>query len=77
MNPFVLELEVERVERALERALGVVGRRGYEILSVLAEPLSESRYRVRLELASDRSPEVLARQLMRLHEVRGVRGPGA
>lgn len=77
MSSFSLELEVERVERALERTLGVIGRRGYEILSVSAVTTSDSRYRVQLELSSDRSPEVLARQLMKLHEVHEVRTPTA
>jgi acetolactate synthase regulatory subunit len=73
MSAFTLELEIERVERALERMLGVVGRRGYEILSVSAVTTSDDRYLVQLELSSERSPDVLARQLMKLHEVHQVR----
>ena len=69
---FSIELTLSRRERALERVVGLVGRRGYEIVGASAE-LVNGLMAVRLELESDRSPDLLARFLARLHEVVNVR----
>ncbi len=71
---FSLQMTLQRKERAFERVVGVVGRRGYEIVGVSAELIDGGRsMAVRLALESDRAPELLAAQLQKLQEVEDVR----
>jgi acetolactate synthase regulatory subunit len=76
---FTLDLVVKRAERALERVLGLAGRRGYEVLAVSATMNEDGRsFSVRLTLVpteGERRAETLARQLERLVEVESVRQP--
>ena len=70
---FQLQLRVKKAERSIERVLGLVGRRGYEIEKVLAQPSEGSRgIDVTLTIQSDRSGEVLVRQIAKLYEVEQV-----
>lgn len=74
----VLDIVVARSEGALLRVIGLVVRRGYEIVALRAEPdPNGSDHRVTLELrpVDDRrirDPLVLRRQLEKLYDVRGV-----
>ena len=71
---FSVEMRLARKERAFERVVGVIGRRGYEIVGVEAELVDDGRaMMVRLTLASDRAPSLLATQLLKLQEVEDVR----
>ncbi len=70
---FQLHLRVKKAERSIERVLGLVGRRGYEIEKILAQPSEgSSGIDVTLTIQSDRSGEVLVRQIAKLYEVEQV-----
>ncbi|MGB0513286.1 MAG: ACT domain-containing protein [Wenzhouxiangellaceae bacterium] len=67
------ELRLSASEGALIRALGLIQRRGFTVGAVDMRSRGE-QLRVRLELAPcERCPEVLARQILRLHDVEVVR----
>jgi acetolactate synthase regulatory subunit len=69
-----LDIELKRTERAFERVLGLVGRRGYDLVSVSADSSDDRRsMRVQLTLESDRSGEPLVHHLAKLYEVEQVR----
>jgi len=71
---FRLEMTLRRKERAFERVVGLVGRRGYEVVAVSAALAPDgAAMTVRLTLESDRPAELLARQLAKLYEVTAVR----
>jgi acetolactate synthase regulatory subunit len=71
---FDLEMTLSRQERAFERVVGLVGRRGYEIVGVVAQLHEDGRsMAVRLTLESERAPELLSTQLQKLQEVADVR----
>ena len=71
---FDLEMTLSRQERAFERVVGLVGRRGYEIVGVAAQLQNDGRsMAVRLTLESERAPELLSAQLQKLQEVEDVR----
>ena len=66
-------MRLQRAERSLERALGVVGRRGYELVSISASREKDGQQLfAHLELEGRGSPETLVRQLQKLHEVEHV-----
>lgn len=70
---FHLRMKIKRLERSLERVLGLVGRRGHEIERLVAQPSDGSTLlEVRLTINSERSAEVLRRQIGRLYEVESV-----
>ncbi len=71
---FNLYIELKRTERAFERVLGLVGRRGYELVSVSANS-SDDRcsMRVQMTLESGRSGEPLVHHLAKLYEVEKVK----
>ena len=73
---FTLELVVKRAERALERVLGLAGRRGYEVVAASATMRDDGRaFAVRLTLlptTGERRAETLVRQLQRLVDVEYV-----
>jgi acetolactate synthase regulatory subunit len=69
---FTLEIVVSRAERAFERVVSLVGRRGYELVSVEASRHPDGRLSVHLTLASERSGETLLRQLEKLVDVEAV-----
>jgi acetolactate synthase regulatory subunit len=74
---FKLLLRLRRSERSLERALGVVGRRGYELVSVAATRTEKGTQLVaHLELEGGASPETLIHQLKRLDEVESATHEG-
>lgn len=67
---FTVSLRLQRAERALERLVGVAGRRGYELVGIHAALGADATHLdVQLTLSSDRSPDVLVRQLSKLREV--------
>jgi acetolactate synthase-1/3 small subunit/acetolactate synthase II small subunit len=75
--PFSIEIEMTPSEGWLLRAIGLVERRGFEILSVSAETAAPGRP-ARLSLSAvardgGRSLEVLQAQIRRLHGVLTVR----
>ena len=73
---FTLELVLKRSERSFERVIGLLGRRGCELVAVRASMSEDERVlRVSLTLESSRRAETLARQLDRLVEVESVRIP--
>ncbi len=69
---FTLEMVLHRAERAFERVVSLVGRRGYELVAVDASRRLDGKLSVRLTLASERSGEILLRQLEKLVEVEAV-----
>jgi acetolactate synthase regulatory subunit len=76
---FTLDLVVRRTERALERVLGLAGRRGFEVVGVSARMNEDGRsLSVTLTLVpaqGERRAETLVRQLERLAEVESVTQP--
>lgn len=73
---FTLEIVLRRAERAFERLLSLTGRRGYELVAVDASRQGDGKLTVRLTLTSERSAEVLLRQLAKLVEVETIRFSG-
>lgn len=70
---FTLAIELRRSERSLERLIGLVGRRGHAIESLRLVPAPDGgTFDVTMSLASERPPDVLARQIARLYDVLSV-----
>jgi acetolactate synthase regulatory subunit len=70
---FTLAIQLRRGERSFERLVGLVGRRGHELQSLRLAPTPEGDlFDVSVTFTSDRSPEVLARQIARLYDVVSV-----
>jgi len=69
----ILELDLDHNEGALLRVLGTVERRGFAVLELNAGKPDADSYSLRLQLAGERDPQVLCRQLQRLIDVRAVR----
>ena len=68
-----LNVELDLIDGALVRVLGVTERRGWSATGVLAEPCLDSQsMNLRLNVLGDRSVERLVRQLDKLHVVRKV-----
>lgn len=66
------DIRLNASEGALVRTLGLIQRRGFTV-GALDMRTRGSQLRVRLELAPcERCPEVLARQILRLHDVAAV-----
>ena len=71
---FTIELGLRRSERSLERLLGLVGRRGYEVVGLEACLTAHGgELAVRMTLASDRPMEPLLHHIRKLHEVLEIR----
>ena len=65
--------KMKKKERAFERVLGLVGRRGYDFVSVSAEASEDrSSLMVLLTLESERPGDVLVNHLAKLVEVEQV-----
>ena len=68
-----LNLEVERVDGALLRVIGMTERRGWSTVSMHAESDdAAATLRLRLTVLGSRSIELLVRQLRKLYVVREV-----
>jgi len=66
------EIRLAASEGALIRTLGLIQRRGFTV-NALDMQTRGDQLRLRLELAPcQRCPEILARQILRLHEVAAV-----
>lgn len=66
------EIRLTASEGALIRTLGLIQRRGFTV-GALEMRTRGSQLRLRLELAPcERCPDILARQILRLHDVAGV-----
>ncbi len=59
-------------EGALQRLLGTAERRGFRVCAVHAEVVDSAQCHVAMTVESARDVALLARQLLRLHEVRKV-----
>lgn len=68
-----LQLTVSSRDGALVRVLGLAERRGFTPVCVGVESTETGSYAMSLGVESDRPPELLARQLGRLTEVRAVK----
>ncbi len=64
-----LQLQLRAVEGAVVRVLGLVERRGFRLLACEAEEVRDGGQPLSLRVRSERSPELLKRQLERLHDV--------
>lgn len=70
---FCIALRLARAERSIERVVALVGRRGFEVVGVDAVLDGQGgHFVVKLTLESERSADVLLRQLGRLAEVEDV-----
>ncbi len=70
---YQLRLTIQPAEGALLRTLGLIQRRGFGLLSLTMDEVVDGMHCVRMRVASVVRPvDVLARQLMRLHEVQAV-----
>lgn len=70
---FRLVMRLVAVEGALQRMLGTLEHRGFRVVDcrVAKDPVDNS-YRVEMEVEGERHPDLLCRQLARLHDVREV-----
>ncbi|MBI4566182.1 MAG: ACT domain-containing protein [Planctomycetes bacterium] len=67
---FAIQLQLKRAEGALVRVLGLVGRRGYEVIRVEARPSGDERVMdVVMTVQSDRPADVLVRHMAKLFDV--------
>ena len=65
-----LDLTLRRSDRVLERVLGLMGRRGYDVTALQARPASDgTSLDVAVTIVSDRPVEILTRQLAKLPDV--------
>lgn len=69
-----LTVRLRRTEGALLRLLGLVQRRGFEIVDIATEQAEAGVWRVRLDLESPRDTGPLARQIEKLYDVVAVDG---
>ncbi|HEX7339714.1 MAG TPA: ACT domain-containing protein [Rhodanobacteraceae bacterium] len=68
-----LQLGLTASDGALRRVLGTVEHRGFRVHALHVESSADgTQYRVRLEVAGERDPELLTRQLLRLYDVHDV-----
>jgi acetolactate synthase II small subunit len=68
-----ISIRIRPAEGAALRALGLTERRGFRVLSMNLEPGDESSQQLSmLVTSSDRSVQVLGRQLERLYDVEDV-----
>lgn len=71
--PYRLELVLRPAEGALLRVLGLATRRGYQPLAIAgATAAADGSWRLSLTVASQRSPDQLARQLEKLYDCLSV-----
>ena len=71
--PYRLELVLRPAEGALLRVLGLAARRGYQPLAIEgATAAPDGCWRLSLTVASQRSPDQLARQLEKLYDCLSV-----
>jgi len=71
------EITLDTAEGALIRTLGLIQRRGFNV-SRMDMNTTDRTHQLKLELAPcSRCPEVLKRQIERLHDVQQVRTLGA
>jgi len=70
VNEVSLRLSLAIADGALRRVFGTVEHRGFHVLSCRVDSdASGEQYHVRLVLRGEREPELLTRQLLRLHDV--------
>lgn len=70
----IIELGLRRSERSLERLLGLVGRRGFEVVGLEASVTEDGgELAVKMTLASDRPMEPLLHHIRKLYEVLEIR----
>ena len=68
-----LDLTLRKSDRVLERVLGLMGRRGFDVASLEARPAPDgASMDVAITVESDRPVEILTRQLSKLHDVLAV-----
>jgi acetolactate synthase-1/3 small subunit len=65
-----IRVRLKRVDGSLLRLLGLMGRRGFEVASMVARRTDDGRWiDVTVELESDRPVDVLGRQIGKLFDV--------
>lgn len=69
----VFHIELDHAEGALLRVLGTVERRGFALVQLSVDKPDAATCAMRIEVAGERDPQVLGRQLERLLDVRVVR----
>lgn len=68
-----LLISVNRVEGALLRVMGLIGRRGHEIERIVAQPTDDgTAWSLSLQTRGDRPIDVLVRQIGKLVDVNAV-----
>ncbi len=67
-----LELKLKRAEGALIRVLGMTERRGYPPHAIHANLDGDGRWLLALVIDSNRSPETLRQQLLKIHDVDAI-----
>lgn len=70
---FRLMMRLVAVEGALQRMLGTLEHRGFRVVEcrVATDP-ADPGYQVDMEVEGERHPDLLCRQLARLHDLREV-----
>jgi acetolactate synthase regulatory subunit len=67
-----MRIELNTAEGAMLRTVGLVERRGFQVRSCTLHDAVDDHRVLEVSVESDRSVEVLKRQLERLHDVRSV-----
>ena len=70
-----LKIELSTTEGALIRAIGLVERRGFSVLSCRLFEEADNQRILEISVESERPVAVLKRQLERLHDVQHVQLP--
>jgi len=73
---YALVVRLRRTEGALLRLIGLVQRRGFEIVDIATAPADTGVWRVRLDLESARDKGPLVRQIEKLYDVVAVDAVG-
>ena len=64
-----LQIHLKPTDGAVLRALGTIERRGFKLESMHVAEVKDGRQAMDIQVSSERNPQLLKRQLERLHDV--------
>ena len=69
---YTLNIRLSGCEGSVIRALGLIERRGYSLVKLKVSEADQNGQKMRVNVSSSRSGDLLKRQLERLHDVCSV-----
>lgn len=66
---YTLDIQLSGCEGSVIRALGLIERRGYRLVKCTVDEADEKGQKMRVSVSSNRSGDLLKRQLERLHDI--------